>query len=105
MPPILREFHKTYPGVHLDIHFQDSDQAYVDLLNGDIEFAIITLPSALPEGLVKQVVWEDILYPVCPENPVFLASWDDIDIFGPVDVPLCASHSGHRNAPSAQTCF
>ena len=81
MPPILREFHKTYPGVHLDIHFQDSDQAYVDLLNGDIEFAIITLPSALPEGLVKQVVWEDILYPVAGKSSV-LASWDDIDILG-----------------------
>ena len=88
----------------MDIHFQDSDQAYVDLLNGDIEFAIITLPSALPEGLVKQVVWEDILYPVAGKSSV-LASWDDIDILGLFDVPLCASHSGHRNAPSAQTCF
>lgn len=81
MPPILREFHHTFPNVHLDIHFQDSDRAYLELLNGDIEFAIITLPSHLPEGLRKRVVWQDTLHIVAGQSSV-LATWDDIDLLG-----------------------
>ena len=38
MPPVLRQYHAQYPNVQLDIHFQDSDAAYLELLDGDIEF-------------------------------------------------------------------
>lgn len=61
MPPILKEFNQRYPKVTLDIHFEDSDQAFYMVQQGDIEFAVITLPNQLPEKLTKQTVWTDKL--------------------------------------------
>jgi len=61
MPPILKEFNLRYPKVALDILFEDSDQAFHAVEQGDIEFAVITLPSELPEKLLMQTVWVDQL--------------------------------------------
>jgi len=61
MPPILKEFNQRYPKVHLDIRFEDSDQAFHMVQQGDIEFSVITLPNELPEKLVKEIVWTDTL--------------------------------------------
>lgn len=61
MPPILKEFNQRYPKVALDIRFEDSDQAFHAVEQGDIEFAVITLPASLPDKLVAQVVWTDPL--------------------------------------------
>ncbi|GHA21818.1 transcriptional regulator [Arenicella chitinivorans] len=61
MPPILKQFHQRYPNVHLDILFEDSDKAFHAVQQGDIEFAIITLPSELPDQLSKQLIWHDPL--------------------------------------------
>lgn len=61
MPPILNEFNLRHPKVTLDIRFEDSDQAYTAVEHGDIEFAVITLPQALPDKLTKETVWLDEL--------------------------------------------
>ena len=61
MPPILKEFNLLHPKVTLDIRFEDSDQAYTAVEQGDIEFAVITLPQNLPDKLIKEVVWHDAL--------------------------------------------
>ena len=61
MPPILKKYNELFPNVHLDILFEDSDKAFNAVQQGDIEFAIITLPSALPDKLTKQVIWHDEL--------------------------------------------
>ncbi|MDB4512264.1 LysR family transcriptional regulator [Arenicella sp.] len=61
MPPILREFNQLHPHVELDIHFEDSDQAFNAVEHGDIEFAVITLPSELPMNLQSEVAWTDDL--------------------------------------------
>ncbi|RBP49389.1 LysR family transcriptional regulator [Arenicella xantha] len=61
MPPILKEFGRRYPNVHLDILFEDSDKAFNAVQKGDIEFAVITLPTELPDKLIKQRVWLDSL--------------------------------------------
>ncbi|MFT5573905.1 MAG: DNA-binding transcriptional LysR family regulator [Cryomorphaceae bacterium] len=61
LPPVLKEFNLRYPKVELDIRFEDSDQAFREVEQGDIEYAVITLPSNLSEKLVKQVVWVDKL--------------------------------------------
>ena len=86
MPPFLRRFHQLYPQVQLDIHFEDSDQAYLELVKGDIEFAIITLPQTLPEHLSQRVLWKDKLYPVAGRESV-LASWDNVDVMGLATFP------------------
>jgi DNA-binding transcriptional LysR family regulator len=61
MPPILKAFNALHPKVNLDIRFEDSDQACHTLTQGDIEFAVITLPSQLPQSLIKEVLWQDDL--------------------------------------------
>ncbi|MBX2847737.1 MAG: LysR family transcriptional regulator [Acidiferrobacterales bacterium] len=62
MPPILREFNQLHPNVELDIQFQDSEQALQAVERGDIEFAVITLPSELPSNLESKVAWTDDLH-------------------------------------------
>jgi DNA-binding transcriptional LysR family regulator len=61
MPPILQKFNQQFPQVALDIHFEDSDRACLMVEQGDIEFAVITLPSKPPDRLHIEVVWEDPL--------------------------------------------
>jgi len=61
MPPILKEFNLRHPKVTLDILFEDSDHAFTAVEQGDIEFAIITLPQTLPDKLYKQTIWVDDL--------------------------------------------
>jgi len=61
MPPVLKTFSRNYPQVSLKIRFEDSEQAFSAVERGDIEFAVITLPSSLPEALIKQTVWSDTL--------------------------------------------
>lgn len=61
MPPILKQFNQRHPKVKLDIRFEDSDKAFMGVQQGDIEFAVITLPSVLPDRLIKQVIWQDDL--------------------------------------------
>lgn len=61
MPPILKEFNQRHPKVKLDIRFEDSDKAFMGVEQGDIEFAVITLPSVLPDKLIKQTIWQDEL--------------------------------------------
>ena len=43
LPPLLREFTRTYPKVALDIQFLDSEVAYEEILHGRAELAVITL--------------------------------------------------------------
>jgi len=61
LPPILRRFNQQYPQVSLDIRFEDSDQAFHAVEQGDIEFALITLPTQTPGQLEKEVIWQDEL--------------------------------------------
>lgn len=61
MPPILKEYNRRHPKVSLDIRFEDSDQAFTAVEQGDIEFAVITLPKTLPDKLTKQTIWVDDL--------------------------------------------
>lgn len=44
LPPLLREFSSRYPKVQLDIRFLDSEEAWDDIVAGEIELGIVTLP-------------------------------------------------------------
>ena len=61
MPPILREFNLRFSNVNLDIRFEDSEQACASVEQGDIEFAVITLPQKPPKNLIKHAIWQDPL--------------------------------------------
>ena len=70
LPPLLRRFSHDHPGVALDLHFLDSEQAWADGLHGRIELALTTLGPAAPP-LRAVPVWDDPLeFAVAPDHPL-----------------------------------
>ncbi|MBK8451788.1 MAG: LysR family transcriptional regulator [Thiofilum sp.] len=79
LPPILKAFNQHYPEVRLDLRFVSSEEACLGVEQGDLELAVITLPSTLPEQLQAQTLWVDPLHiVVSPEHPLALAPHTDI---------------------------
>ena len=62
LPPVLRDFSKKYSAVELKLGFMDSEEACQQILNGDRELGIVTLPDDDNERLEMIPVWHD---PLC----------------------------------------
>ena len=58
---MLSEFSKTFPAVHIDIDFMDSEQAYELIMQGKAELAIVTLAPTEEASVVTLPVWPDPL--------------------------------------------
>lgn len=81
LPSILRDYSKTYPQVVLDIRFVDSEIAYLDVLHGRCELALITLSPHKMEPIQSTAVWHDDLvfvtsvdHPLTQHNELTLAA-------------------------------
>tara|TARA_R110002072_G_scaffold2011_6_gene16956 strand:- start:555 stop:1439 length:885 start_codon:yes stop_codon:yes gene_type:complete len=61
LPPVLSDFSRSFPNVHLDIDFMDSEQAYELTLRGEAELAVVTLAPAAVSNIVTHVIWDDPL--------------------------------------------
>lgn len=61
LPPSLRAFTQQHPAVQLDIRFMSSEAASAAVETGELELAIVTLPTGRAPNLVKQPVWDDPL--------------------------------------------
>ncbi|MEM7206744.1 MAG: LysR family transcriptional regulator [Pseudomonadota bacterium] len=61
LPPVLREFTQHFPGVELDIHFMDSEDACAAVERGKLELAVATLPESPFERLETMEIWPDPL--------------------------------------------
>ena len=61
LPPVLSAFSKTFPAVHIDIDFMDSEQAYELIMQGKAELAIVTLAPAEEACVITLPVWPDPL--------------------------------------------
>lgn len=61
LPPVLSYFSQAYPGVHLDIDFMDSEQAYDLTLRGEVELAVVTLSPDPVAHSVTHAIWADPL--------------------------------------------
>ena len=61
LPPILRQYTRSYPDVVLDIRFLDSEVAYQEVLHGRCELALVTLSPAPVEPIGNVPVWNDEL--------------------------------------------
>lgn len=79
LPCMLRRYHQRYPQVTLDIRFMDSEQACQAVLRGELELAIVTLPTRTAENLAIQAIWQDRLavlvaadHPLATAPPVTL---------------------------------
>ena len=66
LPDSLRRFTRTYPNVHLQMHFIDSEQAIEAILHGDYDLALITLSDDVLENkkewIQSHTLWEDPMY-------------------------------------------
>ncbi len=62
LPPVLRCFAEQFPQVDLQLKFMDSEQACKQVLHGDIELAIVTLPFDADHRLALQRVWHDPMH-------------------------------------------
>lgn len=62
LPPMLRKFSNQYHDVALNISFLGSEIAHEQVLQGNIELAVITLPEEETARIQSQVVWNDPLF-------------------------------------------
>ena len=71
LPPLLRQFAARHPEAALDIHFIDSEQAYAQVLQGEVELAVTTLGPDTDPPLQAVPIWEDPLQLVVgPDHPL-----------------------------------
>ena len=61
LPQVLRDFKIEYPGVDLDLHFMDSEDACIAIANNELELAIVTLPEKPDGRLYLEPIWIDVL--------------------------------------------
>lgn len=75
LPAVLSEFSRTFPHVHLDLHFLDSEKALLAVEQGEFELGIITLGEHAGEQMAEVPVWQDTLEFVCATtHPLALRS-------------------------------
>jgi DNA-binding transcriptional LysR family regulator len=71
LPPVLKDFREQYPQVNLDIQFMDSEAACSAVIKGDLEIAIVTLPTKPLDGLLTRELWKDKLrFVAAPDHPL-----------------------------------
>ncbi len=71
LPPALKRYSRRYPDVQLDIRFMDSETACSTVLQGDLELAIVTLPTEPIVNLTTRPIWHDpLLFVVSIEHPL-----------------------------------
>lgn len=68
LQPALKAFSQAHPQVHLDLRFMDSEAASLAVEKGQLELAIVTLPSRPAAALRCDVLWEDALEVVVGRN-------------------------------------
>lgn len=70
LPDLLKQFKQRYQQVELNIRFQDSEQAYLEVERGETEIGIVTLPVGQntshqsKANLIYKTIWTDSLLPV-----------------------------------------
>lgn len=86
LPKYLRQYAQYHPLVNLDLCFVDSEQAHEQVLNGDLEFAFLTLPPQLDSRLHYHPLWQDeLIFVVAPFHP--LAQKQDLQLADLIQYP------------------
>jgi len=96
LPPVLRQFSKSYPDVVLDLQFMDSEAACRAVQTGDLELGIVTLPLEPLADLKSELIWPDPLdIVVAREHPLAKKSR--------LDFQQLAEHPAILPSPSTYT--
>ena len=71
LPLYLKQYMDSYPQVTLDLRFTDSESGCRSVENGELEFAVVTLPRKIVAPLEVIPLWEDELaIVVAPDHPL-----------------------------------
>ncbi len=71
LPPVLKRYRTTFPEVALDIRFMDSEAACREVEKGELELAVVTLPTHPAPALETLALWDDPLeFVAAPEHPL-----------------------------------
>lgn len=68
LPPVLQSFTRSYPLVHLDIDFMDSEEAHERIAHGKLELGVVTLASNEEPTVNNEIIWEDELIVVTSKD-------------------------------------
>jgi DNA-binding transcriptional LysR family regulator len=93
LPQVLRDFKIEYPGVDLDLHFMDSEDACIAIANNELELAIVTLPENPDDRLCLEPIWIDVLQIVLAPDHA-LAGEASIDSEQLLDYPAILPSNG-----------
>lgn len=97
LPPVLSYFCNTYPAVHIDIDFMDSEQAYELIMQGKVELAVVTLAPTRESSLVTLPLWPDPLdFMVAKHHPLAQTKLLDIEALSahPAILPGLNTYTG-----------
>lgn len=61
LPRYLKQYKENYPQVTLDLKFTDSESGCKSVENGELEFAVVTLPTVTRLPLKSIPLWKDEL--------------------------------------------
>ena len=104
LPPVLREFCRRYPQVIVDISFVDSEEAYQQVIHGDIELAVVTLSPADVDRIERRVLWPDPLsFMVAQEHP--LARRSGVRLQQLLEYPAILPGSNTFTRELVEACF
>lgn len=71
--PVLKKFRETYPGVRIRVTNHSTPQAVEALLEGLVDFAVVTTPADVPKSAKKVVLKEIREVAICGSAYSFLA--------------------------------
>lgn len=70
LPPYIKKFLKTFPGVNLDIQYRTSEEIYRALHDGDIDVGLVAYPTEMPRIEVLPFMTDNLAI-VCPKDHAF----------------------------------
>lgn len=71
LPIYLKQYKERYPQVTLELKFTDSESGCRSVENGELEFAVVTLPTHSKPPLKSVTLWkDDLLIVVAVDHPL-----------------------------------
>jgi len=78
LPPLLKQFRKTHPGVEVTVDYRKAEEVYDAIKDGRADLGLVAYPRARP-GLRAITCWQERLvlvmppgHPLCGKRPVGL---------------------------------
>ncbi|WP_445004275.1 LysR family transcriptional regulator [Halomonas mongoliensis] len=103
LPPLLKAYTRAHPGVRLDLHFLDSEEAYQGVLDGELEIAVVTLAPHPDPQLEVVPIWVDRLCFVCaPDHPLAALPHPSLQALCAHDAVLPGPHTFTRGLIEAR---